>query len=405
MNPDFRKALNINIESPYWDDALEKAKAMPAVPEWLTKEFICALEEDYAILGVAKEPVLRAAELVAQDADLCLLLKVLFCIIGFKAGYSKSFTALEFPATPEGVDTVAYDFLPLFPILAHARLFGNELAARGVTQDIISDSFFFLRYRLNSLVESKDKPCFDKASFSMYGLHVYTNFLCIGRLRFEIHTGFDRNVKAFADADGNTRILMCDVTLHAKGNILGAVGYTDEDSAHEAGFVETDDYYEGYAVDPATGLAEPTRTRLSKKDWKLILQSGDTVLKVHIPGMGKLLKADCDAAYERAAEIYRNCYPEYDFKGFVCNTWLLCPVMGRFLKKDSNIMQFQHRYHVFPAKNNAPDVFHYVFALEVASAADVDPATLPENNSMQRGVKQLLQEGIYVHQFNGFIPF
>lgn len=399
MNPDIRKTLNINIESPYWDEAVPEAQAMPAVPEWLTTEFICALEEDFALLGNLKEPVLRSAELVAQNPDLCLLAKVLYCIIGYKRGYSKSFSAFELPEVPGS------DYVALFPILAHARLFGQELAARGVTQDIISDSFFFLRYRLNSLVESKDTPCFDKGSFSMYGLHVYTNFLCIGRLRFEIHTGFDRNVKAFADADGNTRILMCDVTLHAKGNILGAVGYTDEDGAHEAGFVETDDYYEGYAVDPATGLAEPTRTRLSKKDWKLILQSGDTVLKVHIPGMGKLLKADCDAAYERAVEIYRNCYPEYDFKGFVCNTWLLCPAMGRFLKKDSNIMQFQQKYHVFPAKNNAPDVFHYVFALEVASADQVDPAALPENNSMQRGVKQLLQEGIYVHQFNGFIPF
>ena len=405
MHTDIRKKLNIDIESPYWDEALEQAKAMPAVPQWLTKEFLCDLEDDFAILGKLKTPVLRAAEQVAQSPDFCLLLKVLFCIIGYKAGYSKSFTALEFPAAPEGADSVAYDFMAIFPILAHVRLFADALAARGVTKDIISDSFFFLKYRINDIAEKMEKPCYGQKSFASYGLHIYTNFLCIGRLRFEIHTGFDRNVKAFSDGKGNVRILMCDVRLHAKGNILGAVGYTEEDGAYDADFVETDSYYEGYAVDPATGLAEPARTRLSKKEWKRILQTGDAVLKVHIPGMGKLLKADCDAAYARAVEVYRSCFPEYDFKGFVCNTWLLCPVMGRFLKKDSNIMQFQEKYHVFPAKNNAPDVFHYVFSLEVASAADVDPETLTENNSMQRGIKALLKEGTFVHQFNGFIPF
>ena len=132
---------------------------------------------------------------------------------------------------------------------------------------------------------------------------------------------------------------------------------------------------------------------------------GDTLIKVHIPSMGKLLKEDCDAAYERARETFTRCYPEYDFKGFVCNTWFLNPVLRGFLKEDSNIVLFQNKYTVFPAKNLAPDVFLYVYGLRVNSAEEVDAASLPEDNTMRRGVKKLLQDGIYVHQFNGFIPF
>ena len=400
-----RQKLNITIESPYWDEALETAKAMPAVPQWLTPEFINEMEADFALLGAYKDAVIRAAGQVAQDADLCLLAKVLFCIVAKKQVYSKSFTELTLPEAPEGAQPEGYALLALLPILGNARLYADDFAKRGVPQDVIFDSFYFLRYRIKSHAEKDVPPFYDKAAFSMFGMHVYNNNIEVGRLRYEFHPGFDRKVKIFADANGKICILMCDVKLHAKGHILGVVGYTDEEGAYDANFVETDEYYEGFAVDPATGLAQNTRTQLSKKEWKVILQSGDMVVKVHLRGGQKLLKEDCDLSYARAEEMFKKCFPEYPIKGFVCNTWLLCPVMGRFLKKDSNIMQFQEKYNLFPANNNAPDVFGYVYDLKVASAADVDPETLPEDNSMQRGVKQLLKEGTYVHQFNGFIPF
>ena len=402
---DIRQKLNIELESPFFDEALEQALAMPAVPQWLTEEFINKVEADFSLLGDYKDAVVRAAGQVAQDDDLCLLAKVLFCIVAKKQVYSKSFTALTLPEAPEGAQPEGYALLALLPILGNVRIFADDLIRRGVPQDVIFDSFYFLRYRIKSHAEKDVPPYFDKPAFTMFGIHVYNNNIEVGRLRYEIHHGFDRNVKVFADGNGNVRILMCDVKLHAKGHILGVVGYTDEEGAYDANFVETDEYYEGYAVDPASGLAENTRTRLPKKDWKVILQSGDTVLKVHLRGGQKLLKEDCDISYARAQEIFQKGFPEYDFKGFVCNTWLLCPVMGRFLKPDSNIMLFQEKYNLFPAKNNAPDVFGYVYGLRVDSAADVDPETLPEDNSMQRGVKQLLKEGTYVHQFNGFIPF
>ena len=60
---------------------------------------------------------------------------------------------------------------------------------------------------------------------------------------------------------------------------------------------------------------------------------------------------------------------------------------------------------LIPARNDAPDVFLYVYGMNVKSAAEVDATTLPETNSLQRGVKKLLQEGIYIHQYHGFIPF
>ncbi len=403
---DIRKSLNINIESPFWDEALQEALASPKLPAWLRKDFVSALEKDFSLLGDCAEPVLQALDQVVKTPALCLLAKVLYHIIDRKKSFSQLFSCFALPNAPEGAtETLGYDYVGLFPILGHVSISNRELADRGVEQDIISATLQFLRLQLKESREKAGKPCFTKDSFSLFRLYVYTNYLWFSRMRFEIHKGFNRNVKVFRDGSGNVRILMHDAVLHRDGNILGAIGYTDEAGAFDADFRETEDYYEGYAVNPETGLAETKRTRLSKKDWTCILQPGDTLLKVHIPYGGKLSKQACNADYARAKATFQKCYPEYDFKGFICNTWLLCPALTTFLKKDSNITLFQEPYHIFPAKNMAPDVFLYVYDKMVTSADEVDFAALPEDNSMRRGVKQLLLGGTYIHQYNGFIPF
>lgn len=401
-----RDILHIKIESPFWEEALQKAQESPEIPQWLTKEYITDMEKELALLGDQTAVVLQALCQLTKTPALCLFAKTLYHIIGKKKNFSESFSCFALPKAPDGLaDTLGYDYVGLFPVLAHVRPFTRELAARGIESHVIYDTLTFFRENIKESSERVGKPCFDEEAFSIYRAFIYTDFLWIGRLRFEIHPDSNRNVKAFADTKGTVCLLMCDTILHASGHILGTIGCGDENGAFDADFCETEEYYEGYAVDAKTGLAENTRTRLSKKDWKLIYQPGDTVLTVHIPATGKLLKEDCDAAYESARRVFSRCYPEYDFKGFVCNSWLLCPAMATFLDKKANIVLFQENYHIFPSKNMAQDVFLWVFNQSVSSAEQVDFARLSEDNTMRRGIKKLLLEGMYIHQFNGFIPF
>lgn len=406
MDRCMQQALNFHIDSPFWDEALTLSQNEDAVPAWLCKGFILSLEEDYSLLSSLTNSVIQALDRVTETPALCLLAKALYHIIDKKQPFSKAFPCFSLPKAPENLsDSTGYDLVGLFPILAHARLSAHALAARGIPHDIIYDTFHFLRRSINESCQRAGRPCFDAAAFSIFPAYLYTNTLWIGRLRFEIHPNANRNVRIFANKNGGLCALMCDVTLHARGNILGAIGYEDAQNAFAADFQETENTYEGYAVDPATGLAEAGRTQLSKQEWTPIHTPGDTLLKVHIPSTGKLLKEDCEAAYERARQLFPKCYPEYTFQGFICCTWLLCPALRTFLKQDSNIALFQQQYLIFPSKNTAADVFLYVFNRTVASADEIHIPSLPEHNSMQRGVKKLLLAGTYVHQFNGFIPF
>lgn len=400
MDKDICKALNICIESPYWEEALEKAASEQEPPQWLTADYICRIDERYHLLKDKRDLVLTALEQVVNNPALCALAKALYHIIGKKRGYSASFTRLTLPKA----DTLEENLVGLFPVLGHISPSSDVLARRGVPADMISDTLTFLRNNLAECLKP-DCPRFGESDFSIYPAHLYTNSLWIGRLRFEIHPNADRNVSIFANKDGKLCILMRDTTLHASGNRLGAIGFTEEDGSFDANFTETDAYYEGYAVNPKTCRAETTRTRLSKAEWRRIFAPGDTLLKVHIPNTGKLLDADCETAYARARQIFTDCYPEYTFNGFICCSWLLCPALADFLKAESNIVKFQKRYALFPGKNTAADVFLYVFDKTVSSADEVDFESLPEENSMQRGVKNLLLSGKYIHQYHGFIPF
>ena len=405
MAQDIREILNVNIVSPYWDEVLEEAVEMPDVPEWLTADFISKLEKDFSILGDHAQAAMQAREQVVKTPELCLFAKILYCIMCKKQGFSKLFSQFALPEAPEGAQPLGYDFVGLFPILAHVRLYDQELTQRGVEHDIIFDTFNFLRGSIKGCCERAGRPCFDKAAFSIYGAYLYNHTLWIGRLRFELHPNSNRNARIFAGKDGTLCTLMCDTVLHRNGNVLGAIGYEDEEGAYEADYRETEQYYEGYAVDPETGLAGKVRTRLAKEDWKPVMVPGDTLIKVHIPNMGKLLKEDCDAAYARAQETFTKCYPEYDFKGFVTHTWFLGPALEPALREGSNIKNFRNYFEIFPAKSNGNDVFQYVYRQNVKTPAEVAIDELPEDNSLRKGIKDQLQKGNYIYEFNGFMRF
>lgn len=403
MEQDIRKILNITIESPYWEDALAEAREMEEIPHWLTDEFLQNMEQELQILGDDFDAVMAYLSGLRKNPALILLAKVIYQILCQRKGFSDSFSAFSTP-----LDTSKdFDFITLLPLLAHVAIYAQELFDRGIDRQVIFDTLLFLRYSITESHKLHSKPCFNTShGFSIYGAYMYCHMLCIDPLRFEIHPNSDRKVRVFRKQDGKLCALMCDTTLHASGNLLGAIGFTDEEGAFDADFRETDEYYEGYPIDDETHLAKSTRVQLPKNQWQQILAPGDTLLKVHIPGIGlPLTKENCTAAYEKAAQIYGNLYPEYDFKGFICCSWMLSPGLPRILKPEANLVTFQQPYLLIPGKNDAQDVFHYVFGLPVKSAAEVDPDTLPEDNSLRRGVKALLREGVYLHQYHGFIPF
>ena len=84
---------------------------------------------------------------------------------------------------------------------------------------------------------------------------------------------------------------------------------------------------------------------------------------------------------------------------------MLSPDLRDILPSESGIIQFQDKYTVFPAKDNAIDTVMYVFIVKEQNVRSTDISTLPEDNSLRRGVKKKLLEGKIFHQCYGFFKW
>ena len=92
-----------------------------------------------------------------------------------------------------------------------------------------------------------------------------------------------------------------------------------------------------------------------------MLDNTDAVLSVHIPANGKLDEEECEKSYKKAVEVFKKYFPEYNIKGFLCESWLLAPELKKLLKPESNILKFKEKYNCFPVGAACNDVFNFVF--------------------------------------------
>ena len=402
---DVRRTLGVKIESPYWDEAYSKALKETQVPEWMTREYIRSLHDDYGLFPTYIDYILAVAEEVSKDASLCLLAKTLAHILSTKKDFKDAFFEFELPKAREGEESIGYDCFAILPIVANLRPTWDELASLGMPEEFITSSLVVIEWLMSGAIKEAGKPVFSEKHFRSYSAAIYVKYFILNRLRFEVHPKADICARIFKNKDGKLLILMDNTYLHKTGHILGSFGCCDKEGSYYADFVETDNFYEGYAVDKVTHLTQNKRTILSKKEWEPVLAPGDDVIKVHIPMGEKLRRKECEESYKFAKTILPRCFPEYDFKGFLTGCWMLSPELKDILSSESNIISFQNEYEVFPLKSNAEDAFVYVFGINGVPSDKIEVMALPEKNSLMRGIKKKTLEQKFIYEFNGFIPW
>ncbi len=70
------------------------------------------------------------------------------------------------------------------------------------------------------------------------------------------------------------------------------------------------------------------------------IKKGDRVIEIHIPQGDKLDNEECKKSIEMAKEFFKKYFPEFDYKAFVCDSWLLDNDLKEYLSLDSNIIKF-----------------------------------------------------------------
>ena len=121
------------------------------------------------------------------------------------------------------------------------------------------------------------------------------------------------------------------------------------------------------------------------------LTTGDRSINIHIPAGTPLLKQSCILSLKQMCEFSEKFHPDYDFKAFVCYSWLLDPQFRELLKPGSNILDFQSLGHILPLDTD--DTEEVVWRIWGAAGKELAPDQLPVSGSMERAVSAFLKRG------------
>ena len=130
------------------------------------------------------------------------------------------------------------------------------------------------------------------------------------------------------------------------------------------------------------------------------LMKGENMVDVHIPRGGKMTPEACREAFLMAREFFARYFPDFEYKFFTCNSWLLDATLTDFLPEDSNIIRFGRMFRpAAVAKGNYMLDYLYPIGTKVADLPNVTPTT-----RLAADIREALMAGRIFSPAFGVIP-
>ena len=356
------------------------------------------LHARYECFPTYLDVICEAAEAIGKREPLSRLLALLYaslCDHAHAWADVKQFTA---PMPPAGERDFAVDMLTGLATVAMAGYAHEKMAKRGIPREIILGTTTMLEGGIRE---------FAKRHGGAYGYHLlWWNLRAIdgilfriGRLEIEL-CKYDSPSVVFEDGEGNTVTLAKDTTFHKSGAVLGAAGYEDKDGAFTAALCESDDAYVGHPYDTLGRACEETVT-LAKSEWHKRLCDADNIIALHIPAHGGPFTPEViDETIKEAKHFVDTYFPEWEPKGYTCDSWLLDPQLEELLGEESNIVKFGRRFALVGNESAGKSPFYFVFMLPNEERVDVN--TLSENTRLERALKAHYQDGRFIYDTFGY---
>lgn len=295
---------------------------------------------------------------------------------------------LKYFMLPEGYELFA--FLCLIPMIKNTY---EVLSKMGIDEDIVNATVRQYEECVFIYERRFDRLGMNKRYFDWLQHYVDCEILNINRLRFEIHYLSEPVYMLRRKADGEDILVMGEGEFNSQG--LYSDTPPEKEAIFSCSFLETESEYVSFPVTEG-GRASRRLCTYPKSEYEKVLGKGDAVLSVHIPVEGDFSKAACLESYRRARAVFARFFPELDVKGFVCYSWMMSPELKDYMKPGSRVLGFASQYIRFPIHTEGEDVLNFVFYLKFKSYED-----LPEDTSLQRGLKKLYLEGGRLYEYGG----
>lgn len=220
-----------------------------------------------------------------------------------------------------------------------------------------------------------------------------------GRLQFNTSMFFPSRIMAFRHRiTGQVQALFSDEKRFTAAGLLDDLQEEPAAGSWNSIWEETESCWRGNPVG-ADGFVRKEPVSLEKTEWELKLKYGDPVINIHIPESGPLTQEACLDSLCRARDFFAEYFPDYAWKAFCCETWLLDPQLADILPEKSNILAFQRGAYLVPYGGPADTVFR---CFGIRGARDGVDSVQPQN-SIQRALSQFLKNGGRFHTGAGFL--
>ncbi len=138
--------------------------------------------------------------------------------------------------------------------------------------------------------------------------------------------------------------------------------------------------------------------RLGELEFEVEKWNGEDVISVHIPSDAVITRENCVASYAWSKVFFKEFYPDFQYKYYICDSWLLSPSLPDVLPADSKIVNFQKDFIITEWEKENPSYLEWVY-----KNPNLKLEELPENTSLQRNIKKYLKEGGKIGTAFGYI--
>ncbi len=124
---------------------------------------------------------------------------------------------------------------------------------------------------------------------------------------------------------------------------------------------------------------------LRNKNGEVIISNGEPVINLHIPEDGPMDMESCGKSMKRMADFFAEYRPDYQWKGFLCQSWLLDRQLRKMLPESANIIKFQDLGICYEMNIPTETVFRV--------CGTADPQKIENPTSLQRKVAEFVKDG------------
>lgn len=355
------------------------------------------LHEKYGCFDTYLDVYKGAAKQVAEDEMLGRFLVLFLVAIQDKEVDVEVLLDFKRPQTPPGKDPLGYEMVLGLALCSQIDDMAETLRKRGLPEDFIRET---IKLPINT-VSTHERKHNGEPGFDLYvwdQLYIMGVLFLLDRLEAEFYGKFSPNAKVFQNQKQEVMVLAHDLEVHRDGIALGCKHYEDERDAWTAVVEETENSYIGYPVQE-NGWISKHKTELDKKEWKLVVEKGDPVIRLHIPSNGKLTPEAVARSIETIKTFAARYFPEYRYQCFTCHSWLMDPQLEALLGAESNITKFMNMFTKVTCKSAGEDVFNFVFNKPDLNFAIEE---LPENTRLQKALKAHYLNGKAIYEVCGF---